>query len=162
MAIKAVRLAVKNYFDNGTPFGAVPGLAKVHRAKPRNWVDTDFALDASTGIMSSSVAYPYFEGATESRIATGEKRIDYVVALIFQFRSWHTDADDAIDDFDDLVDAIKARVRADKRFGTGGTPIWQAGEHTLEHASEATQYEVAPQQKLLAFVRFDVTEMILA
>lgn len=161
MAIKAVRLAVRDYFDAGA---ASPLLQVVHKTKPRNWNDKDFGLDATTGRMSAAVAYPYFEGSIETKIATGKRQVDYVCALIFQFRSWHSDTDDAVDDFDDLVDALKNHVRADPRFGTGpGTgAIWQAGIHTLEHASEATQYEPQPQQKLLAFVRFDVTEQLNA
>ena len=64
---------------------------------------------------------------------SGKKRIDYMIALEIYYRCTLPDPETAQDVFDDLVDAINARLRADRRLGVSDSlnsesVIWQAGE----------------------------------
>jgi hypothetical protein len=59
---------------------------------------------------------------------SGMKRIDYLVSLEIYFRSLFPDPDLAIEAFDELIDATKARLRADRRLAQDEDIVWQCGE----------------------------------
>ena len=59
---------------------------------------------------------------------SGQKRIDYLVNLEIYFRGLVPEPDLVIGAFDDLIDGIKIRLRADRRLGSTDTIVWQAGE----------------------------------
>jgi hypothetical protein len=73
------------------------------------------------------------------------------------------DAEDAMTDFDTLVDNIKATLRADHRFGdTTGNLVWQGAEPAIDtlYGEPITSDNGATET--FAEIRFDVTEMIQA
>lgn len=158
MSRATVRAAVKEYFD--AP--AVDGLLKVRRARPKNWSAAPELRSAT--LWSTASGYVYIESVTEQRATTGKKYLQYMIGLQLLFRSRHTDAEQAMDDFDTLIEAIKARLRADPHLNTnpdlpGG--VFQAGVNLLEDLSDDTADDPLL-QSVRAVVRFDASEWITA
>jgi hypothetical protein len=130
----AARQAIVNWFTTAN----IPGLAAIHRSVPKIINAQDFNLSAENG--SGCIIVVHLTGAKENRIAmggatSGEKFSKYDLALQVYFRSVKTDAEEAQDDQDAVIDTIYARWRADRNFGTApaqwnGTnaTVWQAGE----------------------------------
>jgi hypothetical protein len=130
----AARAAIAAWFAPAN----VPGLAAIHRTKPKLIQPQDFNLSAENG--SGGIVVVHLTGAHENRVAmggpaSGEKFSKYDLALQVYFRSLKVDAEKAQDDQDALIDAIYARWRADRTFGTtpvsyngSNATIWQAGE----------------------------------
>lgn len=155
MSRATVRTAIREYFDGGV----VPGLLHVRPARPKGWpVPNDFR---SATLKSLASGYVYIESVTEQREATGKKSLEYIAGLRLLYRSRKTDAEAAMDDFDTLIDAIKAHLRADPRLGTTDGSIFQAGEHVIEDLSDDSKDE-ALLQSVEAVVRFDVSEWLNA
>lgn len=158
MSRATVRSACKLWLDAPN----VTGLLAVHSARPRNWKMSEIQFDATTP--SSAAGFIHIESVDETRAANGKKVLSYIVALVFLFRTSRTDAGLAIDDYDALVDRIKARLR-DHTGGVvlGGTQpaIFNAGENLL-----TDETDLPPDKPLLsdswARVRWDVLEMINA
>jgi hypothetical protein len=59
---------------------------------------------------------------------SGRKRIDYDVSLEIFHRTTAPDPDAALEHFDEVIDAVKARLREDRRLGKTEDIVWQAGE----------------------------------
>lgn len=123
---KGVRTAVANFFAPPN----VAGLNSVYSGEPR--LVTSNAYFA--GQKSGAVGWPYIESQKDRRIAfTGgpqpgggqAKLIIYEVAFSYRFLSYQAKAEDALDDNDNGIDALTARIRSDRTFG--GT-LWQVGE----------------------------------
>lgn len=157
MGRTSVRNAVRSYLTGSV----IPNLQVVHKAKPRNWPASDFRTIGGAG--SAASAWVYVESSVETRETTGKKSVSYVVSVQFLFRSQKTDVDAAEQDLDDLIDAIKARLR---RKDTNGFPsplgvndgsIFQAAEDLLEDATDMTRDDTM-QPSVRGFVRFDVKE----
>jgi hypothetical protein len=153
---------------------SVLGLYTVYRAEPKQVPGTDFFAGAPAGTPSGAVAYPYVESQNEHRIAiggphSGWKQGDYDVALIVRFVSNQGTGEAAQDDHDSLMDAIVARLRADRQLGTTNaqTPyIFQAGEGDAVGGADVHVLSDLPKQNgqqvvIWSAVRFRCVEMDL-
>jgi len=128
----------------------------------------DFNVNTTPGVSSRAAAIIFIAGERESRIAIGGatngiKRIDYTVILQIYQHSFVRNAEDAMTDFDTLIDNIKTRLRSDHRFGdTNGTLVWQGAEPaiTTRYGEPSTAEE--GMTETYAEVEFEVTEMINA
>lgn len=107
----AIRHAVQQYFS-----GQVDGLNTVYRSIPKDLPDGDFFDGQPGGTQSGAIACIALREAEEDLETFGVKRALYEVALALYMRSWHESAEKAMDDYDALVDAVKARVRQDSHF----------------------------------------------
>lgn len=146
--------------------GQVAGINTVYRAIPRVIPGTAF-VQGQIGATSGCVAMVHIAGDKESRIAMGGehggwKRVDYALDIQLFFR--HTTpaglADDAglvaADEFDTIVETLKARIRADR---TAGGTVWQWGEAELV-GRYGELVERGDAVELWAEISTEVTEMI--
>ena len=128
----------------------------------------DFNVNTTAGSSSRAAAIIFIAAERESRIAIGGatngiKRIDYTIILQIYQHSFVRNAEDAMTDFDTLIDNIKTRLRSDHRFGnTNGTLVWQGAEPaiTTRYGEPSTAEE--GMTETYAEVEFEVTEMINA
>jgi len=110
--------------------GEIDGLDKVHKAYPRDW-QKEFNSYGSGDHRCHAVIFFETEGELRFSIGgphSGKKRIDYLVCLELYHRSTSMDTEEAMDDFERIIDEIKARLRADRRFDADESVVWQAGE----------------------------------
>lgn len=128
----------------------------------------DFNVNSTAGVSSRAAAIIFIASESESRIAIGGstngiKRVDYTIILQIYQHSFVRNSEDAMTDFDTLIDAIKTRLRSDHRFGdTNGTLVWQGAEPaiTTRYGEPSTSEE--GMTETYAEVEFEVTEMIYA
>ena len=128
----------------------------------------------TSGQVSGAVATVHLVTSTEKRRSfggggdgnippSGEKRVDYQLYLETYFRSRQQRTEDATADFDEFLDSLVNRFRADRTWGTGGRTwdqIWQAGEDIeISPGEPALQNGVYFQQ---AAVITTVTEWVLS
>lgn len=128
----------------------------------------NYQVNSTAGQLSRAAVVIFIASESETRLAiggatSGWKRVDYSVILqVFQ-HSLQRNAEDAMTDFDTLIDNIKTRLRSDHRFGdTTGTLVWQGAEPAINttYGEPATSAEGATET--FAEIQFDVTEMIQA
>lgn len=104
---------------------AIPGMQRWYRDQPYFAAGEQWDLAANNGW--GAIGWPTITDETESRITlpalTGQKEITYKVAvvLLFQWLKPSTPhAEDAyIGPLDDLIEAVKTRLRSDPKAGTG-------------------------------------------
>jgi hypothetical protein len=156
---------------------AVPGLYTVYRAEPKNIPGPAFFDGAPAGTASGAVAFPHIESQIEQRIAmggptSGWKMVPYDVALVVRFKSNRQESEDAVDDWDTILENIVDRLRSDRQLGTSAQQsptIFQAGEgdtfggediHVLSDLPKA----MGTGQQIVAWaaVRFKAIEMVEA
>jgi hypothetical protein len=144
---------------------AITNLNQVLTSFPKN---INFQVNSTAGQLSRTAVVVFIQSETETRLAIGGatngiKRVDYSIVLqVFQ-HSLQRNAEDAMADFDTLIDAIKARLRSDHNFGDStGTLVWQGAEPVINciYGEPATLKEGATET--FAEIQFDVTEMIHA
>jgi hypothetical protein len=117
----------------------------------------------------------FIENEQESRIAIGGvdtmssggagkgwKRVDYGIALQVFHHSLERNAEDAMSAFDDLIDAIKERLRAGQHTLGVENPniIWQAAEPGIDVQYGEPLSNEGGATETWAAIRFTVTEMI--
>lgn len=130
MGAAAVRTALASYI------APTPGITAMFRDEP--WIVTAEAWTTEEGL-PGTVCYVHINHESETRIAaTGDgatgKRIDYEVGIVILYQYTIPDApvgkDSWVDGLDQLIDTLKARLRADPTMGTGENGvIWQAGQN---------------------------------
>ena len=128
----------------------------------------NYQVNSQPGQLSRAAAVVFIQAEDESRIAVGGatngwKRVDYTVVIQIYTHSLHTNSEDAMTDFDTLIDNIKTRLRSDHNFGdTTGTLVWQGAEPIIRglYGEPSTSNEGATET--YAELEFDVTEMIQA
>lgn len=128
----------------------------------------NFQVNSVAGQLSRCAVVVFIQSENETRLAIGGatngwKRVDYSIVLQIFHHSLHRNAEDAMTDFDTLVDNIKTRLRSDHNFGdTTGTLVWQGAEPIISatYGEPATVAEGATET--YAELQFDVTEMIQA
>jgi len=128
----------------------------------------NFQVNSTAGQLSRAAVVVFIQSETETRLAIGGatngwKRVDYSIVLQIFHHSLKRNAEDAMTDFDTLVDNIKTRLRSDHRFGDStGTLVWQGAEPIINatYGEPATVTEGATET--YAELQFDVTEMIQA
>lgn len=145
--------------------GRVPGINTVYRSFPRVIPAPSFVA-GQTGARYGAVASVHILSDAEARIALGGanagwKRLDYQIEIQLFFR-WTGPAVtgdgglEASDAFDTIVDALKARIRADR---TAGGTVWQWGEKRLT-GRYGELVERGDALELWAGIVTEVTEML--
>lgn len=161
MGAKAVRAALRDYI------APTPGISQMFKDEP--WLVTAEAWETEAGL-PGTVAYVHIDEEQESRLTiTGSpvagKRVDYVVSIVILYQytipSDPGSKDEWVDGLDDLLDALKGRLRSDPTMGTGGAVIWQAGQgeddlHILRDLPKLNHGKVLSWNAL----RLQVTEML--
>lgn len=123
MSRATARVAIVQRLTN-----SVDGITTVHRSFRRVMHPNEFMPE---GRQSGAVLVPFIPHEGEKRIAIGGatdgiKRVDYTVQLHLFFKSVKQDWEVAMDDFDSIVQGLKARIRADRTLNS--TSVWQFGE----------------------------------
>jgi hypothetical protein len=135
----------------------------------------NFQEKSFPGQNSRAAAVVFIENEQESRIAIGGvgamaeggfgkgwKRVDYGIALQVFHHSLQRNAEDAMSDFDTLIDAIKERLRAGQHTLGVENPniIWQAAEPAIDVQYGEPLSNEGGATETWAAIRFTVTEMI--
>lgn len=128
MGRASVRAQIASYLS---PASVGHGLGTTYRARPKNVPAEAFQLGAGGG--SGAVLVVHLTRDDEHPVTIGPETAaqkfnvhDVTVEVFFQ--STKDDAMVAMDDHDALIDALMARLRADRTLGsTAYVPIWQAG-----------------------------------
>lgn len=167
MSRKVVREAVQSWIATAQ----IQTLNQVFTSFPKR---IDFQVNSFPGQQSRAAAVVFLESEDEQRIAIGGvgampvgegfgiKRVDYSVALQIFHHSLQRNAEDAMDDFDKLVDAVKERLRLGQHTLGVENPnlIWQAAEPSISvQYGEPLTNEGGATETWCA-IRFIVTEMI--
>ena len=147
----------------------VTGLYTIARSFPKRFTPGMFRSAAGggqPGLFSGAVGVVFIVGDSEHREAlggqnSGKKRVEYVVELQMMQHSVHPHAEDAMDDFDLMVDAAKARLRADRQIGTAGL-LFQAGENLLEGVYGEPKLLADGATEIWGSIRFDCSEYLNA
>lgn len=162
MGRASVRTAIAAWFAPPN----VTMLNTVYASRPKNLPATDFKLALNNG--SGAVMVIHLPDDSEVRTAvggatSGEKFNTHHVALEVMFQSVKVDGVAAQEDHDTLMDAIIARIRQDRTLGTGGTPIWQAGEGTAGIKVQLAEPDVGKQNVIInAVIHLDALEYVNA
>jgi hypothetical protein len=157
----SVRSQIYSYLTSAN----IAGLNQIFTSFPKR---INFQVNAQAGQMSRSAMVIFIESERDSRIAIGGayngwKRVDFTVVLQVFHHSLQNNSEDAMADFDTLIDNIKTVLRADHRFGDPtGNLVWQAAEPVIlcSYGEPVTSDNGATET--WAELRFDVTEMIQA
>ena len=136
----------------------------------------NFQVNSFPGQNSRAAAVVFIEGESESRLAIGGvapmtdnygqgkgwKRVDYQIALQVFHHSLQREAENAMDDFDELIDAIKDRLRAGQHTLGDENPneIWQAAEPNIDVQYGEPITNDQGSTETWAAIRFTVTQMI--
>jgi hypothetical protein len=156
-----VRATLYTYLKNA----GIAGLNQIFTSFPKR---INYQVNATAGQLSRAAVVIFIQSEREKRIAIGGatngwKQVDFTVVLQVFHHSMQRDAEDAMTDFDTLIDNIKATLRADHRFGdTTGNLVWQGAEPAIDtlYGEPITSDNGATET--FAEIRFDVTEMIQA
>jgi len=155
-----VRTAVKEWVD----LAAIPNLNQTFTSFPKR---INFQENSTAGQMTRAAGVVYISSENESRVAVGGaysgwKRIDYTVEFQIYSHSLQNYAQDAMDDFDEVVDAVKDQLRAGgHRLGkTDGDIIWQAAEPSISVSYGEPKTNDGGATEIWAAVMFTVTQMI--
>jgi hypothetical protein len=128
----------------------------------------NFQVNASAGQLSRSALVIFIQSERETRLAIGGatngwKRVDFQVVLQVFHHSVQNNAEDAMADFDTLIDNIKNTLRASHNFGDSSqVNVWQGAEPVIDclYGEPITSDNGATET--WAEIRFDVTQMIQA
>jgi hypothetical protein len=168
MSRATVREAVRNWIASAQ----ITTLNQTLSSFPKR---INFQEKSFPGQNSRAAAVVFIENEQESRIAIGGvqsmasggaglgwKRVDYVIALQIFHHSLQRNAEDAMSDFDNLIDAIKERLRAGQHtLGVDNLNIiWQAAEPAIDVQYGEPLSNEGGSTETWAAIRFTVTEMI--
>ena len=147
--------------------GNIPYLDAVHMAHP---LRLDFNMHSQDSNHQCQIIIVFTEEG-ELRFAlggphSGQKRIDYLVNLEIYFRSTLSEPEQVIEVYDDLIDAIKVRLREDRRLNQSDEVIWQCGEGGYGIQCD---FMIADNNQIggepidhYALMRFEITQWIIA
>ena len=162
MSRSEVRQAVGTYIANA----GVSNLNQVFTSHPKR---INFEQNAAVGSATRAAGLVFIQGETEERVAVGGaysgwKRIDYDVMFQVFVHSMQNYSQDAMDDFDAIIDGIKNALRTGgHRLGmSDGNVIWQAAEPgiTVQYGEPKTNDGGATE--IWAGIEFTVTQMVQA
>lgn len=162
MSRSEVRSAVGQWIADA----GIPNLNQVFTSFPKR---INFQSNSQAGQLHRAAGVVFIQGETEDRVALGGaydgwKRIDYAVQFQVFVHSVASYSQDSMDAFDQIIDAIKDRLRGGgHRLGEpDGTIIWQVAEPgiSVDYAEPVTNEGGATE--LWAAVNFQVTQMIRA
>jgi hypothetical protein len=142
----------------------VAGLNKVFTAAPKRVEGTWFRYGQPAGTFSGGIAVVNIVAEREERIALGgehggKKWIHYEVSLDIFFHSVQRRSEDAMTDFDTLIDNIKTRIRADRRLGNDAV-IFESGERYLDGEYGEPRVLQDGATEIWGSIRFEVSEVI--
>ena len=143
----------------------ISGLGQIFTSFPKR---INYQVNATAGQMSRAAVVIFIQSERETRLAIGGatngwKRVDYQVILQVFHHSLQNLAENAMADFDTLVDNIKNTLRASHNFGdTSQVNVWQGAEPVIDclYGEPVTSDNGATET--FAEIRFDVTQMIQA
>jgi hypothetical protein len=161
----AGRTGVRSTLNTFLTTPQIATLNQVFKSFPKR---INYQVGSTAGQLSRAAVVIYIAAENETRLAiggatSGWKRVDYTIILQVYQHSLQRNSEDAMTDFDTLIDNIKTRLRSDHRFGdTTGTLVWQGAEPriTTRYGEPATSNEGATET--FAEIEFDATEMIQA
>jgi hypothetical protein len=162
----AGRTGVRATLYNWLATGNIATLNQIFTSFPKR---INFQVASQAGQLSRSAVVIFIQSERETRLAiggatSGWKRVDYSIVLQVYQHSLERNSEAAMTSFDTLIDAIKARLRADHNFGDPtGTLVWQGAEPEINCTyGEPSSVEGSPATETFAEIQFDVTEMIQA
>lgn len=144
---------------------AVDGINQVFTSFPKR---INFQENALAGEKNRCAAVIFIESETESRIAVGGafngwKRVDYTVVIQLFHHSLEREAEDAMANFDIMVDNLKEKLRSDHNFGDpSGVFVWQGAEPAIDTVYGEPISQRGTSTETWASIRFTVTQMIQA
>jgi len=161
MARREVRAAVVKWLSEPQ----ITTLNQIFTSFPKR---INFQVNSFPGQNSRAAGVVFISGETESRLTIGGaydgwKRVDYTVDFqIFHHSS--AQPEEAMDDFDELIDAVKNQLRAGgHRLGLeDGSVIWQAAEPGIDINYSEPSNTNGTYTETWASIRFTVTQMIRA
>ena len=161
----AGRVGVRNTLAAFISKPQIANLNQVFTSFPKR---INYQVNSQPGQLTRSAVIVFIASETESRLAIGGahngwKRIDYTLILQVYTHSMQRNAEDVMNDFDVLIDNIKARLRSDHNFGDPtGNLVWQGAEPVISarYGEVSTTNEGA--SEVFAEIEFLVTEMIQA
>lgn len=150
----------------------VDGINQVFTSLPKR---IDFQVNALPSQQSRVAAVIFIESETETRIALGGfngadngihagwKRIDYTVVIQLFQHSLSRTSEEAMDDFDYVIDTLKSHLRSSHTFGDpSGVLVWQGAEPLIDVAYGEPMSQKGTATETWASMRFIVTQMIQA
>ena len=161
----AGRVGVRNTLAAFISNPPITNLNQVFTSFPKR---INYQVNSQPGQLTRSAAIVFIAAETENRLAIGGatngwKRVDYTIVLQVYTHSMQRNAEDVMNDFDELIDNIKTRLRSDHNFGDPtGNLVWQGAEPTINarYGEVSTTNEGA--SEVFADIEFLVTEMIQA
>lgn len=158
----AVRTAVSNWIAAGN----IENLNQIWTSFPKR---IDFQVNAIAGQLMRAAGVVFISDETEGRIAVGGayngwKRIDYTVDFQIFSHAMHRNAEDAMNDFDAIIDGVKTQLRAGGHtLGLpDGSVIWQAAEPSISVTYGEPATNDGGATETWCAIRFTVTQMINA
>lgn len=155
-----VRLAVGNWIAAAN----IPNLNQIYTSHPKR---INFEANAPAGSATRAAGLVFISSESESRVAIGGasngwKRLDFQVEFQVFCHSLQNYSQDAMDDFDAIIDAIKDQLRAGgHRLGMpDGNVIWQAAEPGIQVTYGEPKTNDGGATEIWAAVMFTVTQMI--
>lgn len=160
MSRATVRAAILSFF--APP--AVPGLNTLYSAHPKRISGPDFRAGQPAGTQSGAVGVVFLSGENEKRIAiggehSGKKRVFYQAEIQVFMHSIHSKSEDAMADFDAVIDGVKARLRSDRRLDDWPV-IFEAGEGSLSGAYGEPRVLQDGSTEIWGSVQFEVSEVL--
>ena len=159
------RAQVRSQLTSWLQDGNIDGLGQVFSSFPKR---INFQTNSVPGQKSRAAAVVFIENETEYRLAlggatSGVKRLDYEVAVqVFHHSVWD-DPQKAMDDFDNLIDGIKDRLRSDHRFGDAtGVLVWQGAEPGIDVSYGVPKTVDGGAVETWAALRFQVSQVFNA
>jgi len=143
----------------------VDGINQVFTSFPKR---IDFQVNSLPSDISRCAAVIFIENENETRLAiggahSGVKRVDYSMAIQLFHHSMQRDSEDAMDDFDQVIDNLKDRLRSDHNFGDPTSNlVWQGAEPVISTSYGEPLATNGAATETWAVVRFTITQMIQA
>lgn len=143
----------------------IQGINQVFTSFPKR---INFDVNALAGENNRAAAVIFIESETESRIAVGGahsgwKRVDYSVVIQVFHHSLERNSEDAMANFDVMIDNLKQHLRSDHNFGDPtGTFVWQGAEPAIDTLYSEPVTNKMGSTETWAAIRFEVTQMIQA
>lgn len=162
MSRQQVRAAVGNWVAEAN----IPNLNQIFTSFPKR---INFQQNATAGQLCRAAGVVFISDESESRVAIGGadngwKRVDYRIQFQIFTHNMHPYAQDAMDDFDAIIDSVKTKLRAGgHRLGlTDGDIIWQAAEADISVSYGEPLTNDGGATEIWAAIEFTVTQMIQA
>jgi hypothetical protein len=162
MSRSQVRSAVGNWVAEA----GIPNLNQIFVSHPKR---INFQANSVAGQLTRAAGLVFIADESESRIANGGayngwKRVDYTVQFQVFTHSMHPHTQDAMDDFDAIIDEVKQKLReGGHRLGLeDGDVIWQAAEPSISVMYGEPTTNEGGATEIWAAITFTVTQMISA